>query len=136
MKRFSKISAVFDEDITTIWNVITNNNDFKWRTDIIKLEVIDEKTFVEYYKNDHSTTFTITQFDVNETYAFTMDNKMFQGEWTGKFETLKNGQVQITFTEIIHIHNPFIHLASYIGMPLKKIQKQYISDLRSKLKSL
>ena len=46
--RSSTITATFDTNIETIWNISTNNKDYFWRSDLERIEMIDELTFIEY----------------------------------------------------------------------------------------
>jgi len=49
--RKSQITAEFSSNIKTVWSVVTNNNDFYWRSDLEKIEVLEDgNTFVEYAK--------------------------------------------------------------------------------------
>ncbi len=56
----SNIKKEFNCDMEKIWNIITDNYNYAWRSDISKIEVIDDKHFIEYTKNGYSTYFTIT----------------------------------------------------------------------------
>ena len=55
--------AVFENDVQTVWNVITDVKNYIWRTDLSKTEIISDKQFIEYTKNGYATTFTITLFE-------------------------------------------------------------------------
>lgn len=59
----SNIKAVFENDVQTVWNVITDVKNYIWRTDLSKTEIISDKQFIEYTKNGYATTFTITLFE-------------------------------------------------------------------------
>ena len=37
----SEISAQFNSDIKRVWGVVTNNEDYSWRSDIKKIEILD-----------------------------------------------------------------------------------------------
>lgn len=54
------LKAVFENDVQTVWNVITDVKNYIWRTDLSKTEIISDKQFIEYTKNGYATTFTIT----------------------------------------------------------------------------
>ena len=55
----SNIKAVFENDVQTVWNVITDVKNYIWRTDLSKTEIISDKQFIEYTKNGYATTFTL-----------------------------------------------------------------------------
>jgi hypothetical protein len=133
--RKSKIIAIFKSDIKSVWEVVTNNTDYMWRSDIKRIDIINNgEAFVEYYKpSGISTKFIITKKDLYKTYEFNMENKNFIGSWTGEFYETENGETKIIFTENIVIRNPLVKILSYLFMDLKKIQNIYISDLKKKL---
>ena len=106
--RKSEIVAEFTSDIQKVWNIVTNNEDYKWRSDLERIEISDKgRTFIEYTKNGFQTKFIITK----------------------KIEC----STKIIFTEHIYINNPIIEVLSYLFMNLKKIQVTYVNDLRKKL---
>ena len=43
----SKIKAVFQRDIKDVWDVVTSLENYKWRSDLSKIETINEKQIVE-----------------------------------------------------------------------------------------
>lgn len=42
----SNIKAVFENDVQTVWNVITDVKKYIWRTDLSKTEIISDKQFI------------------------------------------------------------------------------------------
>ena len=47
----SNIKAVFENDVQTVWNVITDVKNYIWRTDLSKTEIISYK---QIQKLNHS----------------------------------------------------------------------------------
>ncbi|EKQ52674.1 MULTISPECIES: hypothetical protein [unclassified Clostridium] len=132
--REAEITAEFNANIKSVWSAVTNNNDYSWRSDIERIEIYnDGKEFIEYTHNGIATKFIITKKDEYSEYAFNMENKMFTGFWTGSFSETKNGGTKIVFKEKIFIKNPIIRVISYVFMDLRKMQNNYVSDLRKKL---
>lgn len=132
--RTSEVTAYFDSDIKSVWNVVTNNKDYKWRSDIERIEIVDDgKEFVEYVHSGNSTKFIITKKNEYSEYEFNMENKMFTGFWTGHFSETETGGTKIIFIENISVKNPIIKVLAYFIMDLKKMQNTYISDLKKKL---
>lgn len=130
MKR-STITAIFKTDIKTVWEVVTNNNKYEWRSDLSKIEVSkDENSFTEYTKDNFSTNFSITLKKPYERYEFDMTNKNMNGHWIGVFRSINNG-TQIEFTEEVSVNNPIMNL--FVGLYLKKQQSLYIKDLKKEL---
>lgn len=120
-----------NKDIETVWKRVTSLDNYAWRSDLSKIEVLEAgRKFVEYTKDGYATTFTITTFEPMKRYEFDMDNNNIHGHWTGVFSK-KDNKIEIDFTENITpkkwIMKPFV------GMYLKKQQAVYISDLRKAL---
>ena len=127
----ANIKATFKSDISKVWEVVTNNKEYGWRSDLSKIEVRDNgNVFIEYAKGGFETTFTITRKDKAQRYEFDMNNKNMHGHWTGIFKELAAG-TEIDFTEEVTVNNPVMKL--FAGMYLKKQQKQYIEDLKKAL---
>ena len=126
----SKIKAVFQNDIQTVWNIVTSLENYKWRSDLSKIEILNEKQFIEYTKNGYATTFTITVQEPCKRWEFDMENSNMKGHWTGIF-TEKDGQTEIDFTEDVTAKK--LIMKPFVKAFLKKQQEQYISDLRKAL---
>ncbi len=130
MKR-SSITAIFKSDIQTVWNIVTDNHNYLWRSDLSKIDTLEDgKTFIEYTKNGFPTTFTITLKKPFERYEFDMKNKNMKGHWVGTF-TEAEGGTRIEFTEEVSVNNPVMSL--FAGAYLKKQQAEYAADLRKAL---
>lgn len=127
----SNIKKEFNCNIQKLWNIITNNNNYSWRSDLSKIEIIDNKHFIEYSKNNYPTYFTITSKQKLKEYKFDIENTNIKGKWTGLFKELSNGNIESNFTEEIETNNFIMKLLtkSY----LKKQQKRYIKDLEKEL---
>lgn len=118
-------------NIDKIWRIVTDNSHYNWRTDLSQIEVLDGgKRFIEYTKDGFATTFTITKKLEKKQYEFDMENKNMSGHWTGVFKEL-NGETEVTFTEDVKAKNPIMSL--FVGIYLKKQQRQYIEDLKRRL---
>lgn len=127
----STVIATFESDITKVWNVVTDNTIFAWRSDLSKIIVSDDgKKFVEFAKNGFETQFEITLKTPYERYEFDMKNKNMSGHWIGIFSKRGSG-TQIEFCEEVTVFNPIMNL--FISSYLKKQQTRYISDLKKAL---
>ena len=57
----TNIKSIIQSDIDNVWEtVLAVKNYNKWRSDVSKTEIINEKKFIEYTKDGYSTTFTVT----------------------------------------------------------------------------
>ncbi|MCB2356181.1 SRPBCC family protein [Clostridium estertheticum] len=124
----ANVKVTLNEDIKTVWEIVTSLENYAWRSDLSKIEVLEAgKKFIEYTKEGYTTTFTITTFEPMKRYEFDMDNNNMCGHWTGLFSKTDN-KTEINFTENITpkkwIMKPFV------GIYAKKQQAAYISDLR------
>jgi hypothetical protein len=132
--RKSTITAIFRSECEKVWNIVTDNTNFTWRSDLSKIEILGNgNSFIEHTKNGYQTKFTITCKEPYSRYEFDMGNNYFSGHWLGIFSQTSENGTRIEFTEILNIKNPIIEILSYVTMPLKKIQKTYVNDLRKAL---
>ncbi len=118
-------------DKEKLWNIITDNTKYAWRSDLSKIEIVDDKHFIEYTKNNYATYFTITKKEKLKEYKFDMENTNIKGKWTGIFKELSNGNILLDFTEEIQTNSVIMKLIakSY----LKNQQKRYFKDLEQQL---
>ena len=122
----SNIKAAFQQDIQKVWETVTSLEDYAWRSDLCKIEILNEKQFVEYTKEGYATTFTITVVEPCKCWEFDMENDNMKGHWTGVF-TRKGKQTEIDFTENVVAKKLF--MKPFVKSFLKKQQALYVSDL-------
>lgn len=126
----SRISAVFQGNLQMVWDVVTSLENYQWRSDLSRIEVVNETQFIEYTKDGYATTFTITVYEPYERWEFDMENDNMVGHWTGVFKG-KAGQTEIEFTEDVTAKK--LILKPFVKGYLKKQQEKYVSDLRKAL---
>ena len=133
MKSFliSIVTDVINAPIALVYNIVTDNKNFQWRKEVENIELLEDG-FIEYYKGGGHTFFKNIQKKENEYYAFTMQHKLFNGEWEGKFESY-NGGTKVCFQEKIHIKNFFLRLIAPLFWNLKRIQQNYITALKAEV---
>lgn len=127
----SNIKKEFNCDIEKLWNIITDNTNYTWRSDLSKIEIVDEKHFIEYAKNNYPTYFTITSKEILKEYKFDIKNTNIKGKWIGIFKELDNGNVLLDFTEEIETNSILMKL--FAKPYLKNQQKRYMNDLEKEL---
>ena len=125
-----KMKAIFQSEIKDVWNVVTSLDNYQWRSDLSKIEVISEKQFMEYTKDGYATTFSITVTKPFERWEFDMENSNMRGHWTGIF-SIRNGQTEIEFTEDVTAKK--LGMKPFVKAYLKRQQKRYGMDLRKVL---
>lgn len=122
--------AVFSCDIQKAWDVVTSLEHTAWRSDIDRVEIVNETQFIEYTKDGYPTTFTVTAKENCKRWEFDMENGNMKGHWIGIFSQ-KDGQTEIDFTEEVTVKKTIMKLL--IKTYLKKQQETYIKDLRRAL---
>ena len=126
----SIIKTVLSADISKVWDVVTDVENYSWRSDLSRTELLEKKQFVEYTKEGYPTTFTITSSVPYERWEFDMENSNMKGHWVGIF-TPKEGKTEIEFTENVTVKKIF--LRPFIKRYLRKQQALFVSDLRKAL---
>lgn len=126
----SNTKAVFQSDIQRVWEVVTSLNDYAWRSDLSKIEILNENQFIEYTKEGYPTTFTITRTEPCRRWEFDMENSNMKGHWTGVFVE-KDGNTEIDFTEEVTAKK--VIMRPFVKAFLKKQQELYVADLRKAL---
>ena len=114
-----------------VWNfVLAFVNYNSWRSDLSKIEIINDKQFIEYTKNGYATTFTVTVVEPYKRWEFDMENSNMKGHWIGIF-TDKGNETKIDFTENVIPKKWF--MKPFVKTYLKKQQKQFVLDLKKAL---
>lgn len=126
----SNVKAVFQSDMQRVWEVVTSLKDYAWRSDLSKIEILNENQFIEYTKEGYPTTFTITRTEPCKRWEFDMENSNMKGHWTGIFAE-KDGNTEIDFTEEVTAKK--VIMKPFVKAYLKKQQELYVADLRKAL---
>lgn len=126
-----KREAFFENDISEVWDFITNLNHQNWRSQIDRIEILDHHHFIEYDKEGYQTEFIIVNIVENEVYEFNMKNDNIEGHWIGKLTLMDDGRVRLEMTEAIQVKKKVMNL--FAKVYLKKQQEQYIEDLKKAL---
>ncbi len=127
----SNIKAVIPSELRQVWDFVLDIENYAaWRSDLSKTEVISDKQFIEYTKDDYPTTFTVTLVELYRRWEFDMENSNMKGHWIGVF-TAKNDETEIDFTECVEakkfLMKPFVK--SY----LTKQQAKFVADIKKAL---
>lgn len=124
------IKILLQSDINKVWNIVTSLTDYKWRSDLSKIEIVDENKFIEYTKEGYYTVFTVTAREQYKRWEFDMENGNMKGHWTGLFSQ-KDGLTEIEFIEEVEVKKVF--MKPFVKGYLKKQQERYIEDLKKTL---
>lgn len=126
----SNIRVVFPCDIRKVWETVTDVENYGWRSDLSRTEVLDEKRFLEYTMEGYATIFTVTASEDCKRWEFDMENSNMKGHWIGLF-TQKGEETEVDFTEEVTAKKFFMR--PFVSSYLKKQQARFISDLRKAL---
>lgn len=126
-------SSIVKANVEKVWEIITDNTDYSWRTDLSKIEIIDDHHFIEYTKGNFVTNFKITKKEMFKRYEFDIENKNLKGHFTALLTKLSEDETQIVLTEEIQVDSFFMKL---LAKPyLRKQQNRYIKDLIKRLEN-
>lgn len=117
-------------NIEKVWEIVTSLENYEWRSDLSKIEAVNDSKFVEYTKDGYATNFIITVTKPLKRWEFDMENENMQGHWTGVF-TEMGDQTEIEFTEDVNAKK--LIMKPFVKTYLKKQQAQYIQDLMKAL---
>ena len=126
----SNIRATFNCDIKKVWDTVTSLDNYAWRSDLSKIEVLNEKKFIEHTKEGYTTDFTVTVTEPYRRWEFDMENDNIKGHWVGVF-TQKGEQTEVEFTEDVTAKKFF--MKPFAKGYLKKQQSRYVEDLKKVL---
>lgn len=126
----SKINTVISCDIQKVWGIVTSVENYTWRSDLSKLEVLDETRFIEYTKNGYPTFFTVTCSEPFMCWEFDMENSNMRGHWVGLF-TGRKQETEIEFTEYVTVKK--FNMKPFVKAYLKKHQALFVSDLEKEV---
>lgn len=127
----SNIREIISSDIHKVWEAVLAVDKYStWRSDLSKTEIINEKQFIEYAKNEYATTFTVTVVKPYKRWEFDMENSNMKGHWVGIF-TSRGTDTEIDFTENVIPKKWF--MKPFVKSYLKKQQTQFVLDLKKVL---
>ena len=129
----SNMKAILQSDIQNVWDIVTSLEKYQWRSDLSRIEILNDKQFVEYTLDGYATTFTITVSEPYRRWEFEMENSNMKGYWTGIFVE-KDGQTEIDFTEDVTAKK--LLMKPFVKAFLKKQQERYLSDLKKELQKI
>ena len=125
------IKVLISEELHKVWDFVLDIKNYAaWRNDFSKTEVVSDKQFIEYSKDGHPTTFSVTRVEPYRRWEFDMDNGNMSGHWTGVF-TAKGEGTEIVFTEQVKAKK--LLMKPFVKLYLKKQQAQFVADLKKAL---
>ena len=127
----SKVTAYFRCPAERVWRTVTDLAHTAWRSDLKRVEVLDETHFVEHSKSGYAIKFTVTACVPFGRWALTMENGNRSGSWKGVFEAVADGGTRLHCTETVNAKRWWMR--PFVPGYLKRQQKRYLDDLRKEL---
>ena len=126
----SQVTVRFPCPVERVWQVVTDLSSTAWRSDLKRVEVLDETHFVEHTKGGYATHFTVTAWEPSRRWAFTMENSSMTGSWEGIFQAAE-GSARLCCTETVNARRWWMR--PLVPGYLKRQQRRYLEDLRREL---
>ena len=126
----STVTVHFPCPVVRVWQVVTDLTNTAWRSDLTRVEVLDETHFVEHTKSGCATNFAVKVCKPPRFWAFTMENDNTAGSWEGIFEAAEGG-ARLHCTETVNAKRWWMR--PFVPGYLKRQQKLYLDDLRKEL---
>ena len=126
----SAASALLPAGAGRVWRLVTGVEDYGWRSDLSRAEVLEEGRFVEYTRRGFPTLFTVTAAEPCRRWEFDLENESLTGHWTGVF-TPQGEETRVEFTEEVTVKKAWMRPLA--GLYLKKQQARFLADLRKAL---
>ncbi len=130
------IKDVIPCEISKVWETVSAVEQYPvWRKDVSKIEVLGEKQFTEYAKEDYSTSVAVTMAEPNRRLEFDRENNHIKGHWTFVFSP-KGNETEVDFTAEVtakQLSTRPVGKSVFEREYSKKEQEEFISDLKKKL---
>jgi hypothetical protein len=128
--------TIYDASAEEVYNIVVNNHDWKYRTSLDNLRIIETDGDFEVWEEisaGNTIRFKTKEKIPYSFYSFEMESNLFTGYWQAEFKSLENKKTRFTATELIEYKNLFIRVLAYMFMNLDKYMETYQNDLRKKL---
>ena len=127
----SRMTIHFSCPVERVWQVVTDLTHTTWRSDLVRVEVLDAAHFVEHTKSGYATNFTVTACEPFRRWAFAMENGNMSGAWEGIFKAAEGGGTRLHCTETVNAKHWWMR--PFVPGYLKRQQRLYLDDLRREL---
>lgn len=120
-------------DMQTVWEMLQAVEGYPaWRRNVSRVEVINEKQFIEYTKDGYSTTFTVLTSEPSSRLELDVENSHIKGRWIGTFIPSGNETVmKVTASGTAkQLSSRPIGKGVFENVYLKKELEQFAEDLK------
>lgn len=130
--------SVLDASPEIVYNIVTDNTEWMYRSDLNELRISDRRGEVEEWEEitkDGAVIRFMTKDKIPYSfYSFEMESNLFTGYWFAEFKETGDNKTLFTATENIRMKNIFLKVFSYIFFDIGKFMETYQNDLKQKLK--
>ncbi len=135
----STMKTIVCANIEKVWKLVTCPENYDWRSDLEKTEIISPEKFDEYTADGYVTHFTVTFSEECRRWELDMENTNLTGHWVGIFTEVPMDSgaykaTQIEFTEDVTVKK-FI-MKPFVKSFLKKQQELFAADLKKAAEEL
>lgn len=126
----SNVQVMLPFPVETMWDLITSREDYSWRSNLNRIDILNEKQFVEYTKGGDVTTVTVREEMRYRKWELDMENEDINGRWTCMLYSWGDS-TEISITE--EVNPKKLYLMPFVPLYLEERRVTYIKDLTSVL---
>lgn len=131
-------SIIYAASPREVYNVLTNNSNYSYRSDLQKVIILEKCGDMEIwdevarngniirFKTVKKVPYSLYEFEIIQASGFT-------GHWIGELMETETGGTLFTSTEVIRMKNPLLKVASRLFFDIGKFMETYQNDLKKKL---
>ncbi len=115
-----------------VWDTVIGVNKYGWRSNVLRIIVLNDSCFEEYDTEELITRFEITDYEKNASLDLEFEN----AEWLGHCTMLFEEEDDYTILEVIlEARSRKLTLAPILKKTMEKRMEQYLADLRYEIQT-
>jgi hypothetical protein len=115
-----------------VWDTVIGVNKYGWRSNVLRIIVLNDSCFEEYDTEELTTRFEITDYEKNASLDLEFEN----AEWLGHCTMLFEEEDDYTILEVIlEARSRKLTLAPILKKTMEKRMEQYLADLRYEIQT-
>lgn len=115
-----------------VWDTVIGVNKYGWRSNVLRIVVLNDSCFEEYDTEELITRFEITDYEKNASLDLEFEN----AEWFGHCTMLFEEEDDYTILEVIlEARSRKLTLAPILKKTMEKRMEQYLADLRYEIQT-
>ena len=115
-----------------VWDTVIGVNKYGWRSNVLRIVVLNDSCFEEYDTEELITRFEITDYEKNASLDLEFEN----AEWLGHCTMLFEEEDDYTVLEVIlETRSRKLTLAPILKKTMEKRMEQYLADLRYEIQT-